>query len=375
MSVRRHAVPDSASSNKNSNLTSYVEELPRVAHCQEGSPVAPLRAQLALEYRLQSLCQTLLESYKDQKDWAAVGQVAQSLVTNTQRVSLLKERLLSGSFTLFDRRGGLQSITEQPCASGGPTLLSLISEADDGEEGAEEAVDATGTESGSESISVRKAFESLTHVSSTRAPAASTAAGDDTSESDASGSAVDYETASQRTSTSSEAEGETNSTGLESLDTVSKAGSEPSLVAQQLSGGASSNTPSPEHPSSCSIECSTPPLDLSPQDLPPQEPPPETNSRTEAEPQSQEGGEGEGNTRGEEGEPSGGESVMETLKPEAVGGGGGCGAEEAETNYVEMHLGDVRTKEGEGEGEGGGESSDSGVEGTLFHGKCELFAG
>ena len=62
---------------------------------QEAPSVIPLRSQLALEYRLQDLCQRLLESYKDQHDWGAVGQVAQSLVTNSQRVSLLKERLLS----------------------------------------------------------------------------------------------------------------------------------------------------------------------------------------------------------------------------------------------------------------------------------------
>ena len=392
MSVRRHAVVDSDSSNqcrrKNSNLTSSVEELPRpqqreVAHCQEDSPVAPLRAQLALEYRLQSLCQRLLESYKDQQDWAAVGQVAQSLVTNTQRVSLLKERLLSGSYSILDHsRRGLKSITELPFADtpDGRTLLSLISEADGDEEGTEEAADA-GTGSGSESSSAGKAFETLTHVS-LRSPAAAASA--ETAESDSSSgasSAVDYETASQQTSTSSEVEPDTSTTGLESSETRSKTGSEPSLV--QLSSGAS-NTPSPEHLSSCSsssggIECSTPPIGT-PQDIPPLlEEPPDTDSIPEAEPQSQ-GEEGEG----EERESKCGESVMETLKPKAAGGVGSGVVEETvtvETNYVEMHPG-VRTTEGavivgEGGGEGErsgthGDSSDSGVEGTVFHGK--LFA-
>lgn len=380
MSVRRHAVTGGDSSNQcrqNSNLTTRVEE---VAHCQERSPVAPLRAQLALEYRLQSLCQRLLESYKDQQDWAAVGQVAQSLVTNTQRVSLLKERLLSGNYTLDPTRQ-LQSITEQPCAGGRSTLLSLISEADgDEEEGAEEAVEA-GTESGSESSSVGKAFQNISnvllHYQGERSPEA--AASPETSEGDASGtsSAVDYETASQQTSTSSEVEPDTSTTGLESLETRSNTGSEPSLF--QLSA---SNTPSPEHHSSCSsggIECSTPPLDI-PQDLPPLVEEPVVSDadsgavEEEAVQPESAGEEGESDTE-EEGEAKGKDSVMETLNPEEAGVGS------VDTNYVEMHPG-VRTKEGvvverggggeREEGEMGGlhgDSSDSGVEGTTFPSK------
>ena len=399
MSARRHAATECDSSNQrrqNSNLT-RVEEYPhhhqqhqqQQAHCQGGSPVAPLRAQLALEYRLQSLCQRLLESYKDQQDWAAVGQVAQSLVTNTQRVSLLKERLLSGNYFQFDASRQLQSMTEQPCEdSDRRALLSRICEAGECGGGAEEAVD-TGTESGSESSSVGKAFQEiptpslLPYQPEERAP-------DDRASAESSGtgtsgasSAVDYETASQQTSTSSEAEQETSTTGLDSLEARSKTGSEPSLIQLPSSVGT---TPSPEHSSSC-IVCVTPPPD-GPQDLPPLvvDSPALSGTDSGAEqlggpgPEPPEEGEG---TPGEEGDSSSGESVMDTVKPKEAGEAadvGSGGLEVADTNYVEMHLG-TRTKEGElmegeeGEGEGldqpHGDSSDSGSgeDGTLFPGK------
>ena len=385
MSAVRHAVTVGNQCRQNSNLT-RVEEFPqsrRYSSREEGSSVAPLRGQLALEYRLQSLCQRLLESYKDQRDWAAVGQVAQSLVTNTQRVSLLKERLLGGNCAQFDQPSR-RSLQDEP-AGGSRSLLALISEADGEEE--EPVGDEEETGSESEGSVVGKAFEGdrtaafplrgvileepdqLALAESLSPPS----------------SAVDYETASQHSSTS-EIEPETSTTGLESSETKSKTDSHPSLV-QQLS--SSSTTPSPIH-SSCSVGRVTPPLYI-PQDLPP--PPTVQGVSPVAAEQEDSGPEGteerEGATREErEGEPNCGVSVMDTVKPGEEGGVGYTGAEVADTNYVEMHLGGVRTEQGlvvEGgrergeEGEGGrgengvydqplGESSDSGCgeDGSSF---------
>lgn len=49
--------------------------------------------QLSLELRLQDNCRELLNSYKESQDWSAVGQLAQTLVTNSSRISDLKRRL------------------------------------------------------------------------------------------------------------------------------------------------------------------------------------------------------------------------------------------------------------------------------------------
>jgi len=90
-----------------------------VEECISGNspehPATRLRDQLAVEYQLQRLCQRLLDSYKDQRDWVAVGQVAHSLVTSSQRISVLKEQLLNGDYPIFPRR--LLSISEHPCES------------------------------------------------------------------------------------------------------------------------------------------------------------------------------------------------------------------------------------------------------------------
>ena len=78
-------------------------------------PSTRLRDQLAVEYQLQRLCRRLLDSYKDQRDWVAVGQVAHSLVTSSQRINVLKEQLLNGDYPIFPRR--LLSISEHPFES------------------------------------------------------------------------------------------------------------------------------------------------------------------------------------------------------------------------------------------------------------------
>ena len=371
MSGRRHADTGDDSSNQcrqNSNLTTRVEEFTRrQILCQEGSQVAPLRGQLALEYRLQSLCQRLLESYKDQHDWAAVGQVAQSLVTNTQRVSLLKERLLGGENRTQFEPASLRLVHEHPHGRDCDRTLSLISEAlVEQEEGEEQ-----GTESESESSSLGKAFPEsyiLHRQSGETAPGELALSASLSPESGAS-SAVDYETASQHTS-ASEADPETSTTGLESLDTRSKTtGSQLSLA--QLS--AASTTPSPEHSSSCSVGCAataTPPPDK-PRDLPQlEEPPslPEAAGQLETdapEPAS----EAEEAVAEEERESNGGDSVMDPAKPGEAGGMGECG----DTNYVQMHPRVGTEDDGVVKSENGvaeqllGDSSDSGCgeDGTL----------
>lgn len=335
MSDRRHVTArDSSNYGPNSNLA-HVEEflVESPTESQEISSVAPLRSQLALEFRLQSLCQRLLESYKDQHDWAAVGQVAQSLVTNSQRVSFLKDRLLSGNYSYFTSPRRLQSISEQPsCDSLSHSLL--ISQVDN------EATQETGTESGSESSSVGKTKEAAPSLAKAAVSASSESAS----------SAVDYETASQRT-TCSETEPETSTTSLE-LSTDN------SSIVQLLSV---STTPSPAHSSSSEssggeIGCGTENLDTPEQQQPvlTSTPPSTTDTlqisdistqhcesdspavvqSTEEEKDSQKQ-DRDSSSRGEK------ESVKEALEQEEVGNM----AEVADTNYVEMHLGG-----GEGEG-------------------------
>ncbi len=61
-----------------------------------------VRAQLALEYKLQATCQQLLHSYKEGQNWAAVGQVANNLLTSSRRISQLKDQLSSGCDIVLD---------------------------------------------------------------------------------------------------------------------------------------------------------------------------------------------------------------------------------------------------------------------------------
>lgn len=72
-----------------------------------------LRSQLSLELKLRQNCQDLLNLYKGTQDWAAVSQLAQSLITNSQRIAHLKEQLQP-----HQQEGGLRpflySITEDP---------------------------------------------------------------------------------------------------------------------------------------------------------------------------------------------------------------------------------------------------------------------
>ena len=381
MSARRYARDSSNNGPIGIRARVAVEEFPD-EDSQEISSVAPLRSQLALEYRLQSLCQRLLESYKDQLDWAAVSQVAQSLVTNSQRVSLLKERLLSGSYSSLTSPRRLQSISEQPSRDAAERSL-FISQVDNQEA---QETDAEST-SGSESSSVGKAKEAAPYPPGTRA-----------ANSESGSSAIDYETASQRTTASEETEPETGTTGLGSS-------AENSIV--QLS--SSSTTPSPAHSSSnrsssggdsgCGAVLLDTPERQEP--VPPKAvtPPPEPDiseeqSDTEAAlpaTAGEKGSEREEEDTSKSGEDSTGEAVS---REEACG----VMAEVADTNYVEMHLGGVVSKEeggvegrrGEGEsgvwsgGEGGGsdtqrplsERSNTGSgsdDGTEFSCECCVF--
>lgn len=52
-----------------------------------------VRSQLSLELKLKQSCQELLHLYKESQNWAAVGQLAHTLVTNSQRVAQLKDQL------------------------------------------------------------------------------------------------------------------------------------------------------------------------------------------------------------------------------------------------------------------------------------------
>lgn len=48
---------------------------------------------LSLELQLRDKCRELLDSYKESQNWAAVGQLAQTLVSNSTRINDLKRRL------------------------------------------------------------------------------------------------------------------------------------------------------------------------------------------------------------------------------------------------------------------------------------------
>ena len=52
-----------------------------------------LRKQLDLEERLLIVGEELLEGYKDTRQWKQVGQIAQTLTTNSERVSVIKQCL------------------------------------------------------------------------------------------------------------------------------------------------------------------------------------------------------------------------------------------------------------------------------------------
>ncbi len=52
-----------------------------------------LNSQLSLELQLRQCSQELLNNYRSTQDWASVSQLAQSLVTNSQRIATLKELL------------------------------------------------------------------------------------------------------------------------------------------------------------------------------------------------------------------------------------------------------------------------------------------
>ena len=53
----------------------------------------PLHAQLSLELQLRQNCQVLQNLYKGTQDWEAVSQLAQTLITNSQRITTVRERL------------------------------------------------------------------------------------------------------------------------------------------------------------------------------------------------------------------------------------------------------------------------------------------
>ena len=81
-----------------------------------GSTVDLLQRQIALEFKLQGTCQDLLYQYKESRNWVAVSQVAQNLITNSQRISQLEEAL---------------SYARAGCVS--PPVLDSISELQDTE--------------------------------------------------------------------------------------------------------------------------------------------------------------------------------------------------------------------------------------------------
>ena len=72
--------------------------------------VVLIKAQLALESKLQEVCQQLIRYYKEGHNWPAVSQLAQNLITNAHRINRLKSQLRSGQGGPVDR--GLDSITE-----------------------------------------------------------------------------------------------------------------------------------------------------------------------------------------------------------------------------------------------------------------------
>ena len=389
MSARRH-FSDSSDSRPSSNLAGRVEKdfvAEGWAGSQDDSSVTALRSQLALEYRLQSLCQRLLESYKDQLDWAAVGQVAQSLVTNSQRVSLLKERLLSGKHTSHARSPHrLHSITEQPSDSGKPfdaqsQPLLISSEAED-------ETQETGTESGSESsetfeekdtILPQQCFDSH----SRREPTATESVDINSGSGSGASSPIDYETASQQTT--SEAEPETSTAGFETAPATKAAEDSISLV------DIPSTTPSQEQCTTISSSgCSANSIDTL-QQLEPNptliitcegqqedssdksgisSPSPQEERKEEVEPTSQE----EANVI---------ESPMEALNGEEVGGTsvGNAGAMDMTLDMTEILsclCGDVtgvKREEGERVEEGVMEGDSEGRNGDLNEGHREDVTG
>lgn len=103
MSGSKRHFGDSGPDLLQSNLPEFSEE-------QLSSRSGLLRCQLALEYKVLDTCKQLLHFYKESHNWVAVSQVAQSLITNSQRIAQLKEQLYSGNT---------------------PFLLNIIRESDD----------------------------------------------------------------------------------------------------------------------------------------------------------------------------------------------------------------------------------------------------
>lgn len=99
------------SSSSNNHSTATLEQFDPVSESvNRGDEGILIKAQLALEGKLQEVCQQLIRYYKESHDWPAVSQLAQNLITNAHRINRLKSQLRSGQEGPVER--GLGSITE-----------------------------------------------------------------------------------------------------------------------------------------------------------------------------------------------------------------------------------------------------------------------
>jgi hypothetical protein len=65
-------------------------------------------SRLALEEKLQAIGEELLEAYTGKKDWGEVGELAQTLRSNSRRIKCLKNSLLSGYIDMSTAEGGIK---------------------------------------------------------------------------------------------------------------------------------------------------------------------------------------------------------------------------------------------------------------------------
>lgn len=82
-----------------------------------------LSTQLSLELQLRQHSQELLNLYRNSQDWPSVSQLAQSLVTNSQRIATLKELLSKESQSSV--RPFLQTIRESKSPEPEKTITDI----------------------------------------------------------------------------------------------------------------------------------------------------------------------------------------------------------------------------------------------------------
>ena len=154
----------------NSDLAAAPEQFDPVSESVErGDGEVLIKAQLALENKLQEVCQQLIRYYKEGHNWPAVSQIAQNLITNAHRIARLKSQLQNGQEESANR--GLDSITESEDDSSDE---NIDSSADLTANGTTESVFANGIGSGHNMEDQAKVGDKEVAISVTRAGDADT---------------------------------------------------------------------------------------------------------------------------------------------------------------------------------------------------------